>query len=258
MRKHGHIAVTAVLASLLLVAGCGDSSSGRPAGDAGTTASNTASNAAVTTSGSPTPDPSGTRRLELSGSAAGSFDFGSDVDDVVAGVSERFGSPDVIVGPQRYHRQAGQDTWFEDAGDPLSPAWDHPVLSVSCWQALCLVFGGDTEEDLALRGWELATVNRWGDGTRTDPATPDATLAGTGIRLGDPWRKLHAAYPSTTVGGGEGNTLAVHDTPWDGIFDGVATWRLSGQWDYEHPDAAPPGATLTRISAGQGPEPGCC
>ncbi len=236
MRARRLTAVPAVLASLLFVAACGDS----------------------TPDERPAAGPSASDRFELSGSAAGPFDFGSGADKVVAGVSERFGDPDVTVGPERYHRHAGRDAWFEDEGDPLSPAWDYPVLSVSCWQALCLVFGGQAEAELALRGWELTSHNRWSENAEADPTSPEVTLAGTGIRLGDSWKELHAAYPSTTVGGAEGNSLAVKNTPWNGIFDGAATWRLSGPWDYEHPTTVPPGAALTRISAGEGPEPGCC
>jgi hypothetical protein len=101
-------------------------------------------------------------------------------------------------------------------------------------------------------------LNRWADYTGADPTSPEVTLADTGLRLGDSWEALHAAYPSTTVGGAEGNSLAVENTPWDGIFDGVATWRLSGPWDFEQPTKAPPDAAITRISAGEGPEPGCC
>lgn len=50
----------------------------------------------------------------------------------------------------------------------------------------------------------------------------------------------------------------VTDTPWPGIVDGVGAWRLSGTWDYAHPDRVPDDAVTTRRSAGEGPEPGCC
>lgn len=227
-------AVPAVLVSLVFAAACG-TSSGEP----------------------PTAGTAGTDGFELAGSAAGPFDFGSGVDQVVTGLTERFGEPDVTVGPERYHRHTDRDEWFADE-DPLSLAWDYPVLSVSCWQTLCLVFGGEAEGKLALRGWELTSFNRWAGYAEADPTAPDVRLAETGIRLGDSWEALHAAYPSTTVGGAEGGTLAVANTPWDGIFDGVAAWRLSGHWDFEHPTTAPPDAIVTRISAGEGPEPGCC
>ncbi|MGZ8738222.1 MAG: hypothetical protein ACXWW7_13735, partial [Nocardioides sp.] len=99
---------------------------------------------------------------------------------------------------------------------------------------------------------------RWSEYAGVDATSPEVTLAGTGIRLGDSWKALHAAYPSTGVAGAEGNSLAVADTPWEGIFDGAAAWRLSGEWDFEHPTTAPSDATVSRISAGEGPEPGCC
>jgi hypothetical protein len=52
--------------------------------------------------------------------------------------------------------------------------------------------------------------------------------------------------------------VAVHDTPWTGVFDGVAGWRLSGSWDYTHPFRAPADAVVTRLSGDEGPQPGCC
>ena len=92
----------------------------------------------------------------------------------------------------------------------------------------------------------------------TDLPRSDVRLAGTGIRLGDSWERLHAAYPDVVVSGAEGSTVAVRNTPWAVVFDGVAGWRLSGPWDYTHPARAPAGAVVTRLSAGEGPEPGCC
>ena len=91
-----------------------------------------------------------------------------------------------------------------------------------------------------------------------DLQLPDVRLADTGIGLGDSWKRLHAAYPRTVVTGAEGASLAVQKTPWPGIFDGVAGWRLSGIWDFERPTHVPGGAVVTRLSGGQGPEPGCC
>ena len=63
----------------------------------------------------------------------------------------------------------------------------------------------------------------------------DVRLTRTGIGLGDSWKRLHAAYPGTLIGGAEGASVAVRNTPWTGVFDGVAGWRLSGQWDFSHP-----------------------
>lgn len=236
MRERRRTVAPFLLTCVLFVAACGHSSPGERLGG----------------------ESSDTARLELSGSAVGSFGFGSDGDTVVSDLSRRFGPPDVSVGPKRYHRQDGRHEWFADKQDPLSEAWSYPVLSVSCWQALCLLFGGTADGELALRGWELASFNRWAGSGEVDQGSPEVSLAETGIRLGDSWKALHEAYPATTVSGGEGNSLTVQNAAWDGIFDGVGAWRLSGQWDFEHPTSAPPGATVTRLSAGEGPEPGCC
>ena len=169
---------------------------------------------------------------------------------MVAAVTDRLGEPDSSDGPQRYVRIAGHQGWYEVAGDPISPSWRYRVTSSACWGDLCLVFGGRDADTLLLRGWTLMRLRGASD--------VDVRLKRTDIRLGDTWRKLHAAYPDTTVGGAEGASLAVHDTPWSGIFDGVAEWRLSGQWDYTHPHRVPPRAKVTRLSGGEGPEPGCC
>ncbi len=144
--------------------------------------------------------------------------------------------------------------WFEVAGDIISPAWTYEYAGRTCWGELCLVFGGDRADAMRLRGWEL----------RRDPdATPaeasyDVRLAGSGIRLGDTWAQVHDAYPDTVVDGGEGASLTIRDLPWPGFTDGVGAWRLTGTWDFEHPHRAPADAVLIRISAGEGPEPGCC
>ena len=197
--------------------------------------------------------------LDVSGSGVGTQPFGTDADEVLAAVGARFGEPDLTLGPQRYVRIPGSDAWFEDADDPLSPSWQYPITSVTCWETLCLVFGGDAVDTLQLRGWELAQHRRWsGFEERKDLHSPDVRLVGTGIRLGDSWKRLHAAYPGTVVGGAEGASVAVHNTPVHGVFDGVAGWRLSGQWDYAHPTEAPAGAVVTRLSGGEGPQPGCC
>lgn len=247
----------AVVASVVVVAGTiagvarlvaddGDGRSLDPAGDA----------TSASTGGS---DPA-SGRLAVSGAGVGTQAFGADADEVVAAVTDRLGSPDVTVGPTRYARIPGDDRWYEDAGDPISPSWAYPVLSVSCWHDLCLLFGGEQADALVLRGWELAETGRWAASgvVPRGAERSDVRLAGSGIRLGDSWEELHAAYPGTVVGGGEGASLVVDEAPWEGIFDGVGAWRLSGEWDYTHPTRAPEGAVVTRLSGGEGPEPGCC
>ena len=197
--------------------------------------------------------------LDVSGSGVRTQPFGTDAGEVLAAVAARLGEPDLTVGPQRYFRIPGSDAWYEAADDPLSPSWQYPITSVTCWDTLCLIFGGDAADTLQLRGWELAQHRRWsGFEVRKDLHSPDVRLARTGIGLGDSWERLHAAYPGTVIGGAEGASVAVQDTPWTGVFDGVAGWRLSGQWDFSHPTQAPAGAVVTRLSGGEGPQPGCC
>jgi hypothetical protein len=200
-----------------------------------------------------------TEPLDVSGSGVGAQPFGTRAAEVLAVVTARLGQPDLSSGPQRYFRVPGSDAWHEAADDPLSPSWQYPITSVTCWDALCLLFGGDAADSLRLRGWELAQHGRWSGFEATDDVrSPDVRLAGTGIGLGDSWERLHSAYPGTVAGGAEGASMAVTDTPWTGISDGVAGWRLSGLWDYSHPTRAPAGAVVTRLSGGTGPQPGCC
>lgn len=218
----------------------------------------------VATPATPTPTPQGgtdaAAPLELSGGAVGHQAFGSDAGTVRATVTARLGEPDVTVGPERWSRRpGGGDTWVQDPTDPTSPGWGYATFSVSCWQTFCLFFGGEDADSLRLRGWELAEYRRWSPpGDAEGSALPAVRLAGSGIRLGDSWRKLHAAYPGTVTAGAEGASLAVRKTPWPTIFDGVAGWRLSGQWDHQHPSRVPQDAVVTRLSGGEGPEPGCC
>jgi hypothetical protein len=200
----------------------------------------------------------GAGSLGVSGTGVGGLPFGTDAEKTLTAVTDRVGEPDLDLGPQRYSRIPGGDSWFEDADDPLSPSWRYPVTSVTCWGTLCLIFGGDDADALRLRGWELARYRRWsGSEERADPL-PDVRLADTGIRLGDTWERLHAAYPGTVIAGAEGASVSVRNTPWAVVSDGAAGWRLSGSWDYRHPNRAPAGAVVTRLSGGQGPEPGCC
>lgn len=197
--------------------------------------------------------------LEVSGSGVGSLDFGSNAEEVVSAVSAELGEPDLTVGPLRFSRIRGHEGWFQDADDAISLSWGYPVASVSCWRVLCLVMGGQDQESLQLRGWELAEQPRWSEFEAVaNPQLPDIRLAETGIRLGDPWAELHTAYPATEIQGAEGASVAVRGTPWAGISDGAAAWRLSGTWDHRHPATAPDGAVVTRLSGGEGPQPGCC
>ncbi|MCB0906915.1 MAG: hypothetical protein KDB63_07345 [Nocardioidaceae bacterium] len=192
--------------------------------------------------------------LEVSGHAVGGQGFGSAQAEVVATLTGRLGEPDVSEAPSRFSRIPGHEGWFEVAGDTISPAWAYEYAARTCWGELCLVFGGDRAGDLRLRGWELAR-----DSEKTPAETSyDVRLAGSGIALGDSWETVRAAYPGTVVDGGEGASLTIRDLPWPGFTDGVGAWRLTGTWDFDHPHRAPPDAVLIRISAGEGPEPGCC
>ena len=205
------------------------------------------------------PDSPAVGPLEVSGTGVGAFPFGSDAEAVLADAAARFGDPDLTVGALQYVRIAGSDGWFEDAGDPTSQSWAYPVAAVSCWEVLCLIFGGDDTDALRLRGWEIAEYRRWsGSDQPSDVQSPEVRLAGSGIGLGDTWGRLHAAYPRTVGAGGEGGSLTVQRTPWPAIFDGAGGWRLSGAWDPQRPDRVPDDAVVTRLSGGEGPEPGCC
>ncbi|CUR58667.1 hypothetical protein NOCA2530026 [metagenome] len=197
--------------------------------------------------------------LVVDGSGVSTLPFGTPEDTVQASLEEQLGVPDVRLGPEEYARIPGNQGFFRDAQDNLSPSWGHRFTSVSCWGALCVIYGGDQAGSSQLRGWELAQFNRWSEGGRVkDLTTPDASLADSGVGLGDTWKELHAAFPGTRVGDAEGGSLSIRDTPWPGIFDGVAEWRLEGYWDAERPGFAPAGATVTRLSGGEGPQPGCC
>ena len=136
--------------------------------------------------------------------------------EVLAAVAARLGEPDLTLGPQQYFRIPGSDAWYEAADDPLSPSWQYPITSITCWDTLCLVFGGEAATTLRLRGWELARHRRWsGFEEREGLPSPDVLLARTGIRLGDSWERLHAAYPGTVIGGAEGASVAVNEHPMD-------------------------------------------
>lgn len=243
-----------IAASVAVVAGSLVGVAGLVADDGGRTTPGPAD------SPTPTPDvkvPAGP--LEVSGSGIAGQPFGADADKVLADVTARFGEPDLTTGPEQYSRIDGQDGWFEVAGDPISPSWGYPVASVSCWAELCLIFGGDDADSLQLRGWELADYRRWpGPELPPDAEPVDVRLADSGVTLGDSWELLHAAYPKTVVAGGEGASLTVRNTPWPAISDGAGTWRLSGVWDYTEPAKVPDEAVVTRLSGGEGPEPGCC
>ncbi len=197
--------------------------------------------------------------LEVSGDGVDGASFGTDRDDAMATLTGLLGRPSVAVGPTRYSPIEGEDGFYEVADDPISPSWQYPVASVSCWADFCAIFGGDTADALSLRGWELGVYNRWDTTSTTgDADRPAVRLAGTGITLGDTWESLREAYPAVVPGGAEGGSLGISDLPWSAIFDGAGEWRLSGSWDPAHPSKVPDTSVVTRLSGGEGPEPGCC
>lgn len=191
-------------------------------------------------------------RISVSGKGVGRYRFGTSADRVVDGLTRRLGEPTAAPAPKEFVRIKGHRGWYEVAGDPLSPSWRYRVFATTCWQSLCLDFGGKSADSLALRVWEVSRSRGSSDDTLR------AELADTGIGLGNRWRSVHAAYPDTSVHGSEGASLEIRNTPWPTIHDGVGGWRLSGHWDYKHPDRVPPRASVIRLSGGQGPEPGCC
>lgn len=251
----GAIAVTAVL--LVVAGGVVGMSRLIPEDNSATDNSATLTDTASSAPTSAAPAADGP--LDVSGTGVGAQPFGTDADEVTVALAARFGEPDLTVGPRSYFRIPGHHGWYEDDDDPISPSWQYPVTSASCWGPFCVIFGGDEADTLQLRGWELSQYRR-GSGSEEPQGgeSPDVRLVETGLRLGDSWEQLHADYPETVPGGAEGASMAVQNTPWTGVSDGVAGWRLSGIWDYTHPHRAPAGAVVTRLSGGEGPQPGCC
>lgn len=256
-------ALGAGLTAIILAAtACGSAEKEEPRATAGAVDLSTSSPAVP----SPAPEaavstqePARSGTLDVSGEGVAGVSFGTAVDEANAVLIDRLGQPDATLDPERYSRTEGEDGWYELAGDPLSLSWDHRVVSVSCWGGFCAIFGGDTSDTLALRGWELADFNRWYSSPAPgDTGQPDVRLEGSGVTLGDTWKKLKRAYPDIVSGGAEGGTLGVSNTPWPAIYDGAAEWRLSGVWDYENPSRVPADSVVTRLSGGEGPEPGCC
>lgn len=200
--------------------------------------------------------------LQLSGDSVGVARFGEDAERSLASLSEKLGSPSEDTGWEEflpesevegteYAAVAGQ---YYQSDDNLGPAWGYAVHRKVCWETLCVRLGGESQETAQLRGWEWTTE----DYLPPTATVSNAELAGTGIQLGSTWEELQAAYPGVVAGRAEGGALAVDNRPWDGFFDGVSEWRLSGTSAQEQPNYAPPDAQVVRLSAGEGPQPGCC
>lgn len=200
--------------------------------------------------------------LQLSGDSVGVARFGEDAERSLASLSEKLGSPSEDTGWEEflpesevegteYAAVAGQ---YYQSDDNLGPAWGYAVHRKVCWETLCVRLGGESQETAQLRGWEWNTE----DYLPPTATVSNAELAGTGIQLGSTWEELQAAYPGVVAGRAEGGALAVDNRPWDGFFDGVSEWRLSGTSAQEQPNYAPPDAQVVRLSAGEGPQPGCC
>lgn len=215
--------------------------------------------------------------LRASGVGLGSWRFGDSSEMVLRGLRNQLGKPDSDTGWEHFlsrhevwepvlamYAAEGLDlpaeegpSWYR-SDDTVGEAWEYPVFRAVCWSALCVTFGGEGEESMAFRGWELSTWSSWDRPREVDASRPTVSLEGSGIRIGSSWNAFESAYPTSLVGGAEGGSLAIDNPPWPGFFDGVANWRLSGDWSAERPHEAPPDATVTRMSAGEGPEPGCC
>jgi hypothetical protein len=162
----------------------------------------------------------------------------------LASLSEKLGSPSEDTGWEEflpesevegteYAAVAGQ---YYQSDDNLGPAWGYAVHRKVCWETLCVRLGGESQETAQLRGWEWNTE----DYLPPTATVSNAELAGTGIQLGSTWEELQAAYPGVVAGRAEGGALAVDNRPWDGFFDGVSEWRLSGHFG--------PGATQLRTA----------
>lgn len=194
--------------------------------------------------------------LDATATGIGEWEFGDPADEVITDMTESFGAPDDDTAWDELDQVA--DGFSVNGGDSLSATWDHRQLRTVCWQSLCAVFGGDTVAAATFRGWALTSIPEWNDYEPVDVTQPRIALAGSGITLGDTWADFQAAYPDAVPRGAEGASLGIAHPPWPGIFDGADEWRLSGTWDYTRPRYAPPGSEVTRMSAGEGPEPGCC
>lgn len=217
------------------------------------------STAALTTA-PPTTAPAPTA-LQVSGNRVGEFDFGTDSDRVISGLQARFGSPTEDSGWQRFLSTAelsepeyGEAGKFYEDDDHLGASWRYRSHRRVCWKTLCLEFGGNSEGNGELRGWDLSLPYD----QSASPADLDVEIAGSGIRLGSTWGQVQAAYPGLTVSGGEGGSLTIMDPPFPGFFDGAGVWRLTGRSDSANPNSAPPSSTISRLTGGEGPEPGCC
>ena len=199
--------------------------------------------------------------LQLSGEGVDVAEFGDEAEGAVATLSARLGSPSEDTGWESFLPAAevddaeyGEPGDYYASNDNLSEAWRFRAHRKVCWQTLCVHLGGESDATSSLRGWEWAA-----DDFETPTTTvPKAQLAGTGIHLGSTLPELQAAYPGVTVGGAEGYSLAVDNRPWDGVFDGVAQWRMSGRWGNGGPQTVPADIRVTRLSAGEGPAPGSC
>lgn len=187
--------------------------------------------------------------------------FGTPAEAAKTALDQHFGSPDedsdwveYIATEELSDPEAGEPGKFYADDDNLSDSWGYRMFRKTCWGSLCVIYGGDDSGSATLRGWELASIGP----NAGDPGNPDVELEDTGIRLGSTWQELQNAYPGVVAGSAEGFSFAVDERPWPGIFDGVAEWRLSGRADGNTPTVAPPDSQVIRLSAGEGPVPGCC
>lgn len=216
--------------------------------------STTSSTSSTTTT--PTDD-----AVQVTGGSVGPVAFGAADSAVIDHVTSVLGEADSDSGWRQFTRRDdrpgpdGEARYYEDPnGDGLGPGAFYPWTRRVCWEVFCVELGGEDPGAGTLRGWSLDAVL---DPVAIDAEAP-AVLEPGGLSLGSTWAEVRAAYPTATAGGGEGGSLVVDGLPFPTIFDGVGGWRLTGSWDHTRPDHAPDEARLQRLSAGDGPEPGCC
>ncbi len=202
--------------------------------------------------------------LAVTGGSVGANPFGVPAERAADDVRSILGDPDADSGWMRWWSPdemdqppiGGEGRFFASQVDDLGPSAPYRWVRNVCWDGFCIHLGGSSELDRTLRGWSLSAEH---DSPPPDPSSMPVTLTSGNLTLGSSWAEVQAAFASATAVGAEGLSIAIEGLPFPTINDGVGGWRLEGLSppapDQPEPE---PSARLTRLSAGEGPEPGCC